>query len=715
MRNRVTRAGAALVLAVAATTPRYLLAQRLDVQVLLWQVVPQADSFSAKEGKPPVFKAYRHDPVTREPLLIGYAFETNDIPPEVYGYGGPIQVLVGMDLNGTVTGIRVLYYREPIRSDLGDFLQTSGVQEQYRGKHISDPFRIYGDISGIARATISITAMSQGIRSAARRVAGVLAPSALLGPTRPGVTATVMRQMLEDLLFPEMVTIGLVQRMDVHGPGYLGFEVFFTYVGTEPLAQLMLGSGAFAPVVQATRAGNAKHLFLIGLYGSAVHAFDPTGVSIEQDGRTFPVAKDDYYPMGAPSQGKVAQQAFVIGALFLDRAIDLDRPFTISYDTHAPVGVFSAQYRFPQYLAMLDQPPPAAVASVPPAASAAAKSAPVPAAPAPKAAVTSSAVRGRADSALAAAAAVVSQPAKPGGPGQARTQPVAAAQPIAGMTDWIVREESTALSRWWQQIRWVRVGPLLGLLALALFAFLQNGTAARWVVLAATLAYLGFVDGGFLSVTHITGAITVGPSMFLRDLPLLVMIVFAVVTTLLWGRVLCGLLCPFGALQDFLERFVPQRFRWRVPQGIHQPAVYVKYGLLALILVLAVASPALVIYQYVEPFGTIFFLGHSLILWTIAVAILAACAVIPRFYCRYVCPLGAALGLTSLISIFRIKRVDPCASCVICEKSCPTTAIRKERIDFTECVRCGACERKLESRAGVCRKLDRPLPVLTDV
>ena len=92
-------------------------------------------------------------------------------------------------------------------------------------------------------------------------------------------------------------------------------------------------------------------------------------------------------------------------------------------------------------------------------------------------------------------------------------------------------------------------------------------------------------------------------------------------------------------------------------------------------------------------------------LWGIAVGILAASAVIPRFYCRYLCPLGAALGLASLLAPFRIKRVDACDNCKTCEKSCPTGAIKGPAIDFKECVRCDACEVKLLTRAGVCRKL----------
>ncbi|NIQ52370.1 MAG: hypothetical protein GWM92_04855, partial [Gemmatimonadetes bacterium] len=46
-----------------------------------------------------------------------------------------------------------------------------------------------------------------------------------------------------------------------------------------------------------------------------------------------------------------------------------------------------------------------------------------------------------------------------------------------------------------------------------------------------------FVDGGFLSISHVTGAIWAGIGVYTRDLPLLVLVVFTLVTTLVWGRV----------------------------------------------------------------------------------------------------------------------------------------------------------------------------------
>ncbi|NNF28919.1 MAG: 4Fe-4S binding protein, partial [Gemmatimonadetes bacterium] len=259
----------------------------------------------------------------------------------------------------------------------------------------------------------------------------------------------------------------------------------------------------------------------------------------------------------------------------------------------------------------------------------------------------------------------------------------------------------------WEEVlsttRWGRVGALLGLLALTLVAFWTKRESLRWTVLAVTLVYLGFLDGGFLSVSHVTAAISVGLGVFLGDLSLLIMVAFTVATTLIWGRVFCGYLCPFGALQDFIARVVPERLQ-RSPVGvIHQRGLWIKYAILAVLVIAALAGVRAPLYGYVEPFGTVFFLSTSLVLWALALAFLGASAVIPRFYCRYVCPLGAALALGSLIAPGRIRRVEHCTHCKVCEQHCPTGAISGADIDFKECVRCSDCEVKLLQKAGVCQ------------
>jgi polyferredoxin len=234
-------------------------------------------------------------------------------------------------------------------------------------------------------------------------------------------------------------------------------------------------------------------------------------------------------------------------------------------------------------------------------------------------------------------------------------------------------------------------------------AFLRKSATIRWVTLVYTLFYLGFYNGTFLSVSHITNGLKQGPSLFLNDLPLLLIVVFTIVTTLFWGRVFCSSLCPFGALQDFITRIMPKKWQLEVPRAIHDKALYIKYGILALLVVTSLTFSDLSLFQYFEPFGTIFYFSRSMLLWAILAVFIVASMFVSRFYCRYACPLGAALGVTSFLSPLRIKRVQQCEVCKVCENSCPTGAIRAHEVDFKECVRCDVCESKLIIKAGVCK------------
>lgn len=135
---------------------------------LLKRVVPGADSFSDKQGEPPVYRAYRTGP-DGDRTLIGYAFVTPDFPPEPNGYSGPIDTLVGIDLQGTITGTNVVYYKESLRYTIGDFFSW-GFEEQFVGKTAADRFQVDNDLDGIARATISAKTMARGVRRALRAV-----------------------------------------------------------------------------------------------------------------------------------------------------------------------------------------------------------------------------------------------------------------------------------------------------------------------------------------------------------------------------------------------------------------------------------------------------------------------------------------------------------------------------------------------------------------
>tara|TARA_Y100000815_G_scaffold44909_1_gene37017 strand:- start:110 stop:2011 length:1902 start_codon:yes stop_codon:yes gene_type:complete len=610
-------------------------------EAMLHEVFREADSFSAKEGSPPVYKAYSDNPENIEPEVIGYLFETPDWPPEEIGYSGPIDVLVGMDLKGTIADIKVLYYRESYKSIRGDFINSEYFPDQFKVKNIVDGFRVGRDIDGISRATISSWAVARGVRNAARRVAQTyLSDSDFVSLTSSDALGL---RVLEAKSWEEMIESGLVVEMNIEQPDQTVLKLALAFIGHDGLGELLVGSNDYSRAErEASNRVQNGNMLLVGIDGDSSRPFRQERLAVQQGDETYPIERRRFVYVGSADQGKIADKVRFAGAMLLDPAIDLNEPFTVLYNTGGTIGEFgtiaSAQYQVP--------PIPLALAlgqTIPP-------------------------------------------------------------ELLPAIDKDLTEFENEGLyASLISDAPWDEVAALLVLFALVMTAFLRKNATIRWVALGCTLVYLGWLDGGFVSVSHITNGIKLGPSLFLNDLPLLLIIVFTLVTTLFWGRIFCSSLCPFGALQDFIAHFLPRHFQRELPQAIHDKAIYIKYGVLVFLVVMALAYSELSLFQYFEPFGTIFYISQSLVLWLILLIFLLASVFVSRFYCRYVCSLGAALGLVALLSPWRIKRVEQCQVCKVCEHACPTGAIRGPDIDFKECVRCDICEAKLVDKSGVCK------------
>jgi NosR/NirI family nitrous oxide reductase transcriptional regulator len=681
-----------LLLLLLGATPCQAQALREVSRVQLERAMPEADLFSEREGDPPVFRAYRLDVSTGQETLLGYVFRTSDVPPEVIGYTAPVDALVGMDLQGMLTGVQVLRYRESLRSTRGDFFAVPGFEEQFIGKFIADAFRPRGDVDNISGATISVDAMARGVRSAARRVA-----AAYLSDSEAGEGASISLEELEERFWIDMVPDGPVYRLDVVQGGVALLVLYIAYIWRDEVGEVLLGPELFGRALEGLGdRARADHLLLLAVEGTTA-LFQPNLLAIVQGTDTLLVDAEDLVLFPAPREGKVAGQVRSAGIWAVEERIDMSRPFTVAFGGGPGMDVYTVEHpgREGQEVVVADagggdgseQPRPPSD----PAGETVSGAAPDP---------------DRADD----DAEVVAQAG--GDPG------------LEELRFLEIEEEESQLTRTLARTSWGRVGGLGLLLVLATVAFISKSTLLRWTALAFTVGYLGFVDGGFLSVSHITSAIEAGPGVFFNDISLLLMVGFTVITTLFWGRVFCGYLCPFGALQDLIEIVVPQRFQREMPWWLHDRASLLKYLILILVLIppaIASLAPSLVedpisLYQFAEPFGTVFFLSSSVLLWVIAVGFLAASAVVPRFYCRYVCPLGAALAVVSGVAPFRIRRVEQCTLCNVCEQSCPTRAIRGAEIDFPECVRCNICEVKLIERAGACRhEMEEIRPRLTQI
>jgi transcriptional regulator of nitric oxide reductase len=135
----------------------------------LKRLFPNAAAFSTLTGEPLHFTAYAADPkTTPSAAQLGVAFWTTDLVPNEHGYHGPIHILVGMDMTGVLTGVVVTYNSEPY----GYFsVEPPKFAMQFKGKKITDPFRVGGDVDAVSRASISIASATRAIRDSSRMIA----------------------------------------------------------------------------------------------------------------------------------------------------------------------------------------------------------------------------------------------------------------------------------------------------------------------------------------------------------------------------------------------------------------------------------------------------------------------------------------------------------------------------------------------------------------
>jgi NosR/NirI family transcriptional regulator, nitrous oxide reductase regulator len=249
----------------------------------------------------------------------------------------------------------------------------------------------------------------------------------------------------------------------------------------------------------------------------------------------------------------------------------------------------------------------------------------------------------------------------------------------------------------WREILQPQVldlGLLAAFIALALVSFFRKSVPLKYVTFVAAVGYMGFTKSSLVSVSDVFRLTDMSVPEFKFSLAWYAFMLFVVGSTVLWGRVYCGRVCAFGALTQLMDPIVPRKMRIEIPVRVEKHANVIKYGVLAAVLAYYLVTKDVTgPIRYAEPFW-MFSLFGTTGMWIGLALLLAATVFVRNLYCRFLCPVGAALGLiSSVTTIFSIKRWSECKTCKICEKTCEWGAIRGPLIVKSECVRCDDCER----------------------
>lgn len=196
----------------------------------------------------------------------------------------------------------------------------------------------------------------------------------------------------------------------------------------------------------------------------------------------------------------------------------------------------------------------------------------------------------------------------------------------------------------------------------------------------------------------------------------------------LFGRFICGWLCPFGLIQDILYKLPFIRKRKNLPG--HKVLVWLKYVILAVFVILLPLLVTDIIGQgspwfckYICPAGTLeagipltllneslrtaigyLFYWKVFLLLFVVILSLWIC----RPFCKYICPLGAVYSLFNPVSMYRYQvRKGLCTKCGKCKEACKMDITVWEKPNSLECIRCGECLRACPTRALIRRKRRR--------
>ncbi|MGE3848567.1 MAG: 4Fe-4S binding protein [Gammaproteobacteria bacterium] len=625
------------------------------------EVLPGATMFSERRGNPPYVEGYAEVDGRRE--LRGYVVLSTDVTDTPAYSGKPVVTLLGLDRRGRFVGAKVLKHSEPILLlGIPDTALTA-FMDQYRGHFVGDEFQVGGEknapgmvgLDAISGATVTVIAQNQVMVAAGQAVArqvGLLAAESR-APARYRTSgarldwSTLVAQGAVRQLSVSTESVGLARRAEPF------IELWFGVLNQPDIGRAVLGEAGWKSLMTRL-APHETALFVIRSAGR--ESFKGSGfvrggiydrVQLRQGGDSFTFRDTDYLNLygvaaaGAPTPTESA--IFIVR----DKAFSAAWPFEFVFlgnRVDRATGArsfanFHAEYWLPGD--MLEGGRPRIVLPEP---------------------TWVKIWKARAPQIVAFTAFLV------------------AIAVIYALRDRLTRR-ATHRNKW----------PVNG--------FKYTG----WVL---SITLVGF---GLMAQPSITQVLTWFHALlvhwtwelFLSDPFIFIFWIFIIVTVFLWGRGLfCGWLCPFGSLTELIYKVARplglKRFQRHLPRRWHDRLKWVKYAVFFVLLAVSMFSmPLAEKLAEVEPFKTTFLVGITHRAWPYGLFVawlLAISLFIERPFCKYLCPLGAALAMPSTFRWFGLKRKAECATCKACMVGCGSLAIDRDgRIDHRECLHCLDC------------------------
>ncbi|MDT0603185.1 4Fe-4S binding protein [Thalassotalea sp. W431] len=637
---------------------------------LIHEIFPDLTHISEKTGDPLVWTIYQ------DSEIIGYAFETNDIAKIPAYSGEPVNMLVAINPQGVYLGAKVLEHHEPIILAGIPESKLHAFAEQYDGLSVSDRLKVGGNnqqeniihIDGLSGATVTVMVMNVAITKSATKVArslGIISASQeIIQPM-----STIYPDVYQKSSWQTLIGDGSIRRLTLNrkmvDEAFVGTAAEHIDKANADQKEDMFADIYFAqaniPTVGRNLLGDAEYQWLMSSLKPNEHAIILLG-----NGYSF--KGSGYVRGGIFDRIQILQN----GDAFAFRDLDHNR-VTDLYLEGAPLFkemslfIVRAQHEFNPgvdwQLELLVRRQLGAVDSL----------------------FTS--FKGD----YHTLDHYVDRPA------------VIIPEPELTLTQQVWQEKNTEV---------IILVILLSTVVMSLFfqdilvrhpTFMHN---FRHAFLIVTVVFIGWSWGGQLSVVNVFTFLQAFMTDFSWDLFLLDPIIFilwcaAAVTMILWGRaVYCGWLCPFGALQELLNIFaryikIPQ---FELPWAVHERLWAIKYLILLGLFGLSMESLALAEqFAEIEPFKTTFLLKFDrewpFVLYASALLIINIFN--RKFFCRYLCPLGAALSTSNSVRLFSwLRRRPECGQpCKTCAKECEIQAIHPDgEINMRECHYCLDCQ-----------------------